>query len=840
MKRFLSVILVSALLLADTTAFLPAETVNAAVTTVQVNIPYVESLPNSPVNYKMIDWNKRARDFDAMVFDFAATGTYLPIALWDDSRYTMNGTTFKLPAYVGPVNPIANGNQEAVAGLSSVLGGALAGINKSNQTGNGYANVNFADMCRAYYTSEGIISNNPKLSDGRKSKDTEFWYLLTPTLQFAALDSIYPSTEMDNILLNTSNKWYDAIVKMGGSNVNFNHWTYDFTNNVPVDGSWTEPDAAIGAGMLMYYAYKKFGTGKFLDAARWCMNFVQGLGSNPSYELLEYWGPILAAALNAEQGLNYDTTKMFNWAFNTDSGHRANWGGLKGTYGGYGMDGLMGSSSDHGGNYAFAMNSFAGVMAIAPVARYDQRYARAVGKYILNAASNSRLFYSDQLDSAHQDSISWNLDTNHAIPYEGLRYQKINDSTKAPFATGDPLTYSWPYNTDFGIYSGALSGALGGIVSTTNVSQILQLDMLKTDFFHSQAYATYLYYNPYSTSQTVNINVGTSACDLYDSVTNTFLLRNVSGTQSFSIPADSARVIVLSPANGSISTSGNKVLINNVFVSYDAPAGTQTGTNLALGKTAIASSTVNGNNASGVTAGDGGTTRWESATSDPQWIYVDLGGVTSINKVKLYWEAAYAKTYKLQISSDASTWTDVYSTSTGDGGWDEVSFTAANARYVRMYGTQRGTQYAYSMYEFEIYGSYDTSGGTNLALGKTAIASSTVNGNNASGVTAGDGGTTRWESATSDPQWIYVDLGGVTSINKVKLYWEAAYAKTYKLQISSDVSNWTDVYSTGTGDGGWDEISFTAANARYVRMYGTQRGTQYAYSMYEFEIYAQP
>jgi len=96
---------------------------------------------------------------------------------------------------------------------------------------------------------------------------------------------------------------------------------------------------------------------------------------------------------------------------------------------------------------------------------------------------------------------------------------------------------------------------------------------------------------------------------------------------------------------------------------------------------------------------------------------------------------------------------------------------------------------------------------------------------------------TRWGSNWSDPQWISVDLGSVYSVSKVVLRWETAYGKSYKIQVSVDGMNWTDVYSTTTGDGGVDEIVFSPVNARYVRMYGTERGTGWGYSLWEFEVY---
>lgn len=71
--------------------------------------------------------------------------------------------------------------------------------------------------------------------------------------------------------------------------------------------------------------------------------------------------------------------------------------------------------------------------------------------------------------------------------------------------------------------------------------------------------------------------------------------------------------------------------------------------------------------------------------------------------MELVWENAYGKGYKIQISQDGDTWTDVYTTTTGDGGIDDISFTPTDCKYVRMYGTQRITVYGYSLWEFEVY-----------------------------------------------------------------------------------------------------------------------------------------
>ncbi|MGD0339700.1 MAG: discoidin domain-containing protein [Bacteroidota bacterium] len=127
----------------------------------------------------------------------------------------------------------------------------------------------------------------------------------------------------------------------------------------------------------------------------------------------------------------------------------------------------------------------------------------------------------------------------------------------------------------------------------------------------------------------------------------------------------------------------------------------------------------------------------------------------------------------------------------------------------------------------------------NVAHNKIAYSSSNQidEGGSYSAQNAVDGKmSTRWSSLYFDPQWLCIDLGNTTSIKGVNLYWENAYGQAYKIQVSADLINWEDVYSTTTGDGGKDSISFTPISARFVRMYGTHRGTPWGYSLYEFQI----
>jgi hypothetical protein len=261
-------------------------------------------------------------------------------------------------------------------------------------------------------------------------------------------------------------------------------------------------------------------------------------------------------------------------------------------------------------------------------------------------------------------------------------------------------------------------------------------------------------------------------------------------------------------------------------------------------------------------------TRWASAQGvDPQWIYVDLGTPTAISSVILRWEAAYAKSFQIQTSNDTTTWTSIYSTTTGTGGVQSLTV-SGSGRYVRMYGTVRATGYGYSLWEFEIYGSTgptstpirtntprptntptrtNTSGPptatggacgtTNIALNKTATSSSNENAGTTANLAVDGSLTTRWSSAFSDPQWIQIDLGSPQSICHVKLTWETAYGKSYQIQVSNDALSWTPIYSTTTGNGGVDDLTGLSGSGRYIRMYGSVRATGYGYSLWEYEVY---
>ncbi|MEO3810210.1 discoidin domain-containing protein [Sphaerisporangium sp. B11E5] len=279
---------------------------------------------------------------------------------------------------------------------------------------------------------------------------------------------------------------------------------------------------------------------------------------------------------------------------------------------------------------------------------------------------------------------------------------------------------------------------------------------------------------------------------------------------------------------------------------------------LSQGKPVTASSTESAVAFPATAAVDGNPgTRWSSAFSDPQWIQVDLGATAAIGSVVLNWETAYGRAFQIQTSPDGTNWTSVYSTTTSTGGSQTLTV-SGSGRYVRVYGTQRSTQWGYSLWEFQVWGTIGgptatptvtptvtpTGGERLLSYNKPGVASTSqndVNCQNCLPARAFDlDPATRWATSSTtgwvDPGWIYVDLGAVAQVSRVVLQWDPAYARSFQIQVSNDAAGWTSIYSTTTGTG-FKQTLTVNGTGRYVRMYGTQRSGAYGYSLWEFQVY---
>jgi|GEM_PF-542833 len=290
------------------------------------------------------------------------------------------------------------------------------------------------------------------------------------------------------------------------------------------------------------------------------------------------------------------------------------------------------------------------------------------------------------------------------------------------------------------------------------------------------------------------------------------------------------------------------------------PTATPTpGTNLALNKAIVAGSVTQTYVAANANDGNPNT-YWEGAANAyPNWIRVDLGGTSIINRVVVKLPASWgSRTQTLSVlgSVDDATYTTIVSSATYafNPGANAVTidFSSSTTRYVKLNMTANSGATGAQVAELEVYGSAaqtptpsptptaapsPTPTNINLALGKPTIVSSTESANYA-GSNAVDGNTTtRWSSAYTDPQYFIVDLGSAQTVASVVLKWETAYARQFQIQTSTDNVSWTTVYSNYNGSGGINPIDFDPTTARYVKMYGIQRATAYGYSLYEFEVY---
>jgi len=562
-----------------------AATPGVALAQHQLSLAPINLLPNAPTTYQMRDWRSVAANFDALAFDTTASGQFLPIPVRDDTPASSSLSVFYgLPSYVGDVRTYGNGEpvHEGIPTLGAILGSTLVGINKAAGP------VNWVSNMREYYidrNNEFIVFNNPETVSGQSA-----WYEILPNILFYSVADRYSGeTYLEPILDRIDSRFYGAINRMtvGGTATNFNYTAYDFSDSVPrYNGVWREPDMGLGMAWLQHAAYWRnresnpTAAATHLQAVDWAFEYYEPRTNNPNYEVLTSFGAYTAARMNAEHDRNLNIHKYLDWVFSRSTA-RPDIIMISGEqWGGQDVGGLLGGMRPNTSNvqgYAFAMNTYANAMPVIPIARYEDRYSRAIGKWMLNAANAARLFYGDAHPPENQSSEFWTGDPQHSIAYEGLRHNWLPPHLLAPgesqeiYAAGDPLTYDWGPLTDWGIYGSAFSGVLGSVVKTTNVEKILQLDLLATDFYRDAAHPTFLYYNPRPTDQSVAIDLGAGQLfDLYDAASNRFLAHAVTGQTFFTVPRDNAVMLVVAPAGGTVSRLGRKLMLDDVVIDYNA------------------------------------------------------------------------------------------------------------------------------------------------------------------------------------------------------------------------------------------------------------------------------
>lgn len=529
----------------------------------QINIDRIEQMPSLPSDFFIRDWRKVARDYDYLIFDTTRQGQYLPfsrLGMMGQYNYPDNQPIF-LDTYVG--SSLHHQQAEAINLIPAVVGASLVGIDKSNQNG-----INYVAALKDFFNQKN--GQNVYLNNYFASSGSDWWYDLMPNVYFYQLKWLYPygASDFEYQYSQVAERWLGCVYALGGSTKpwqipNMNYRAFNLITGKPLTTGVPEPEASGAIAWLLLQAYFTTNLEKYRQGAELAMEFLDGLTSNPSYELQLSYGVMAAASMNAIVGTNYDLTKMLNWCF--DRGNLRGWGANVGKWGEAEVNGLIGEVNGDEG-YAFVMNGFQQAAALAPIPKYDKRYARALAKWLTNLASSSRYFYWNALPSDYQDNYSWasQYDTSACIPYEAL---KSTWQGKSPFARGDAIAGGWAA-TNLSLYSGSSVGYLGAIIKRTSVDEILAFDLNQTDFLVKDSLPAFLFYNPCDTAREFSFDLPSGSWKAYESLTEFFFTDVIFGSLTLSIPAHEARLVRLYPASENCTLVGNHLVCNNKILDY--------------------------------------------------------------------------------------------------------------------------------------------------------------------------------------------------------------------------------------------------------------------------------
>jgi hypothetical protein len=530
----------------------------------QVKIDRVETMPNIPASYKMLDWKEKALDLDELLFNFENIGKFQPFIWLDDSRRNIDQTTFGLYTVIGDIRQGPNKNNgefhEALNSLGALMGAGLVGIDKTNHKGK-----NYVKMVQNYFNTDNgwnIIMNNtcPEVALLGGGYGRDWWYDVYPNLLYYAVSDLFPNVEnADKILKSIAEQFYKADKTLSG-NYDYSYFDYSkmkgMKNQIP-----SQQDASAGHAYVLYCAYQKFGDQKYLEGAKSAIEALLAQKESRYYEVLMPFGALVAAQLNKNHGTNYDSKKILDWTFNgcKAKNGRTGWGVISDKWGPFEVHGLQGSSSD-GGGYGFLMNTFDLAWPLVSLVNYEPKYARAVAKWLLNAANSVRYFYPYNINNKNQWLPNKKEITRNLIAYEGIRkfdpYHKKELKAVSPVALGDGPNWvvSQPELSMFSIYGSSHVGIFGAIINQTNVEKILQINCKAMDFYAKNKYPTYLYFNPYKQPKTIEYyKTSSENVDLYDLINKEYIAKNLKTNTQFKIEADKVRLLIEIPKGYDLS-----------------------------------------------------------------------------------------------------------------------------------------------------------------------------------------------------------------------------------------------------------------------------------------------
>ena len=336
----------------------------------QTAIPRISAMPELPQPLKIIDWEKKSRQYDSLAFDFKSKAPYGPLIWLDSSRRNIDQVTYGLYTVIGDARqgPKKNNGEfhEALTSLNSLLSAGLMGIDKTNQNGH-----NFVKMAQNYFNSANncnIVMNNtnPAVAMAGGGYGRDWWYDVYPNLLYYGVAALFPNVDNTAVITRSIAEQFTKADSVLNGNYDYSYFDYSkmkgMVNNIPL-----QQDVAGGHAWVLYSAYQKFGDERYLRRAKSATEALLNQKESRFYEILLPFGAYTAARLNAEQGTSYDVTKLLNWIFDgcKSKEGRTGWGVIGDKWGDYDVAGLQGSIID-GGGYAFFMNSVAMAWPLVP------------------------------------------------------------------------------------------------------------------------------------------------------------------------------------------------------------------------------------------------------------------------------------------------------------------------------------------------------------------------------------------------------------------------------------------------------------------------------------------
>lgn len=544
----------------------------------QVGLAKVNEMPNHPTPYKMLDWNEKAKNFDEIIFNLQADSPGEQLIWLDSAGKNFSQITFGLFTVIGDVRqgPDVNNGEfhEAINSLGALLSAGLVGIDKTNQN-----DYNYVKMVQNYFNSDNgwnIMMNNTSeeiaMLGGGYGRD--WWYDVFPNVLYYAVSDLFTGVERaDSLQIIIAEQFLKADSVLDG---NYDYSYFDYStmegkrNQIPY-----QQDAAAGHAWVLYAAYQKSGDQRYLEGAISALDALYSQNESRFYEILMPFGAYTAARLNAEFDTRYDISTMLSWTFEgciAEDG-RTGWGIINDRWGEYDVSGIQGNIIQEGG-YGFLMNTFDMAWPLVPMVRYEPRYAKAIAKWMLNAANSARLFYPYEIPDENQWLPGEKAVTRNVIAYEGLKktdpYNKDELKGISPVALGDGPNWviGQPPISMFSIYGSAHVGIFGSIIRETNVEQILQLNCLATDFYRSPAFPTYLYYNPFNEDKEIEYFNESEPVDIYDAISHRIVASEVTDTGCFTLQANQTMLIVVIPAKSKLERIGDKIMLNDIVIAY--------------------------------------------------------------------------------------------------------------------------------------------------------------------------------------------------------------------------------------------------------------------------------